>query len=215
MTISVGLRFDILQRDNFTCRYCGKQAHETELEVDHIHPVSRGGSDHPSNLVATCWKCNRGKGARPAPPPTLNTWKSLIGKGFVRWTGNAVEDCGVILSDLGDGFYLTELHDYERPARYSDGRRIFHKRDMIEGPDGSCWFFAEDLAEAREIARGFKKPEPPVRPSVYDDEDEADASLADTEAPPEANMDVPEVDEDGTPLEAEPEPLTDIEGDLD
>lgn len=31
-------------------------------EVDHIHPVALGGTDHPSNLQALHWKNNRAKG---------------------------------------------------------------------------------------------------------------------------------------------------------
>jgi 5-methylcytosine-specific restriction endonuclease McrA len=33
------------------------------LEIDHVVPKSRGGTDAESNLVAACEDCNRGKGA--------------------------------------------------------------------------------------------------------------------------------------------------------
>ncbi|MGE0025721.1 MAG: HNH endonuclease [Thermoleophilia bacterium] len=46
----------ILARDNRTCQYCGARA----TEVDHVVPAASGGSDHPSNLVACCFECNRG-----------------------------------------------------------------------------------------------------------------------------------------------------------
>src|SRR5690242_10010956 len=55
------LRFEILKRDNFTCRYCGRSAAATELRVDHVIPVALGGSDMPDNLVAACHDCNAGK----------------------------------------------------------------------------------------------------------------------------------------------------------
>lgn len=61
MTISKRLRFAILERDGFTCRYCGRRPPDVTLEVDHVAPKSRGGSNHPSNLVAACYECNRGK----------------------------------------------------------------------------------------------------------------------------------------------------------
>jgi 5-methylcytosine-specific restriction endonuclease McrA len=63
VTIALSVRFDILERDSYTCRFCGKRAPETELEVDHIMPRSKGGSDDASNLV-TAGAC----GGRPAPP---------------------------------------------------------------------------------------------------------------------------------------------------
>lgn len=34
------------------------------LEVDHIVPVSKGGTSEPENLQTLCWRCNRTKGAR-------------------------------------------------------------------------------------------------------------------------------------------------------
>lgn len=60
---SLRLRFEILKRDNFTCRYCGRNVKEdkVKLEIDHIIPRSRGGKDIPSNLQVSCFECNQGK----------------------------------------------------------------------------------------------------------------------------------------------------------
>ena len=55
-------RFAILKRDGFRCKYCGASGDGVELHVDHVVPVSRGGTDHPANLVAACATCNMGKG---------------------------------------------------------------------------------------------------------------------------------------------------------
>lgn len=64
-TVSARTRFEILKRDNFTCQYCGRKAPDVTLECDHIHPVSRGGSDDFDNLIAACWECNSGKSDIP------------------------------------------------------------------------------------------------------------------------------------------------------
>lgn len=61
--LSPKLRFEIFKRDKFTCRYCGRTSPEVILEIDHIIPVSEGGTDDPENLVTSCYECNRGKGA--------------------------------------------------------------------------------------------------------------------------------------------------------
>lgn len=61
MSVSKRLRFEILRRDNFTCRYCGKTAAEIELHVDHVLPVTLGGKDEATNLVTSCEPCNTGK----------------------------------------------------------------------------------------------------------------------------------------------------------
>lgn len=61
MAVSKRLRYEVLKRDGYSCRYCGLRAGETELVVDHVVPESLGGSDDPTNLVAACRDCNAGK----------------------------------------------------------------------------------------------------------------------------------------------------------
>jgi len=61
MAVSKRLRYEILRRDNHTCRYCGGSAPDVVLTVDHVQPVALGGSDLPENLVAACKDCNAGK----------------------------------------------------------------------------------------------------------------------------------------------------------
>jgi hypothetical protein len=59
--INYRLRYEILKRDKFKCVSCGKSASETEIEVDHIIPVSLGGKSTKDNLQSLCFKCNKGK----------------------------------------------------------------------------------------------------------------------------------------------------------
>lgn len=63
-TLSKGLRFDIFKRDGFICQYCGQRPPDVVLEVDHITPVARGGTNDNMNLITSCEDCNRGKGAK-------------------------------------------------------------------------------------------------------------------------------------------------------
>lgn len=67
------LRIRILERDAFTCQYCGAQAPDVRLEVDHVIPRSKGGADEPLNLVTACAPCNRGKRALGIFPPRWGT----------------------------------------------------------------------------------------------------------------------------------------------
>lgn len=57
------------------CHYCGlcplriihwtdRQDVENQATVDHVYPLSRGGADHPSNMVVSCRRCNYAKGDR-------------------------------------------------------------------------------------------------------------------------------------------------------
>lgn len=54
------IREYLLEKWNRKCAYCG--ASNTPLEIDHIHPRSRGGSDRVSNLTIACHTCNQKKG---------------------------------------------------------------------------------------------------------------------------------------------------------
>lgn len=65
--MSTRLRFAILERDGFRCRYCGARAPDVELEVDHIVSVNDGGANDETNLTAACFRCNRGKKAQSQP----------------------------------------------------------------------------------------------------------------------------------------------------
>ena len=55
------LRYDVLTRAKGRCEACGVSAEERALEVDHIVPRNKGGSDDNSNLQALCYRCNAQK----------------------------------------------------------------------------------------------------------------------------------------------------------
>jgi len=55
-------RFEILKRDGYMCQICGRSQRDgVKLHVDHIVPVSAGGSNDRENLQALCEDCNLGK----------------------------------------------------------------------------------------------------------------------------------------------------------
>lgn len=53
----------LLEKWGRTCVYC--DATDTPLNIDHVHPRSKGGSDRVSNLVLACVTCNQKKDSRP------------------------------------------------------------------------------------------------------------------------------------------------------
>ncbi|MCH7549599.1 MAG: HNH endonuclease, partial [Candidatus Krumholzibacteriota bacterium] len=70
-SIPKSTRFEVFKRDKFKCQYCGAAAPNVLLEIDHIQPVSKGGTNEITNLVAACADCNRGKGARELSDDTV------------------------------------------------------------------------------------------------------------------------------------------------
>ncbi|NEO42407.1 MAG: HNH endonuclease [Moorea sp. SIOASIH] len=53
------LREYLLEKWNRKCAYCG--ATGTQLEIEHIKPLSKGGSNRVSNLTIACHPCNQAK----------------------------------------------------------------------------------------------------------------------------------------------------------
>ena len=52
----------VLTRDNFTCQYCGEK--DGEMHIDHVVPISRGGTNDIENLAVACADCNSSKGQK-------------------------------------------------------------------------------------------------------------------------------------------------------
>jgi 5-methylcytosine-specific restriction endonuclease McrA len=55
-------RGNIYLRDHNRCQYCGKKFSSSELSLDHVVPISRGGKSTWENVVCACLPCNVRKG---------------------------------------------------------------------------------------------------------------------------------------------------------
>jgi len=100
--ISKKLRYLVFERDNYTCRACGRtpSTDGVKLSPDHIIPVDWGGETSLDNLQALCRECNEGMdtfradvkaGLGTAEPtqPTTTTADTAIKEGsLVKITGN-------------------------------------------------------------------------------------------------------------------------------
>jgi len=56
----------LLHKYGHNCVYCKGKSKDLVLEIEHVIPKSRGGTDKISNLVISCETCNREKGSRTA-----------------------------------------------------------------------------------------------------------------------------------------------------
>jgi diadenosine tetraphosphate (Ap4A) HIT family hydrolase/5-methylcytosine-specific restriction endonuclease McrA len=55
------LRYEVLKRARYRCELCGVSAEHKALEVDHIIPRNKGGTDDMANLQSLCYSCNSTK----------------------------------------------------------------------------------------------------------------------------------------------------------
>ena len=53
--LNPSIRSQVLDRDRRTCTNCGKKS---KLQVHHIVPIRKGGSDDLDNLITLCSKCH-------------------------------------------------------------------------------------------------------------------------------------------------------------
>lgn len=54
------MQWNVFQRDNYTCRYCGRTG--IPLTVDHIDLWEEGGATVIANLITACRRCNKDRG---------------------------------------------------------------------------------------------------------------------------------------------------------
>ena len=86
----------IFAEQDYRCRACGEKH---RLTIDHMKPISRGGSNHPDNLQGLCRQCNASKGAK-----TMEEWiASGRAPAFCRQRGGASIPCPRLALGYGGG----------------------------------------------------------------------------------------------------------------
>ena len=53
---------ELLRKTSFTCQKCRKKEPEVKMTIDHIIPLSRGGTNYIGNIQPLCMRCNCSKG---------------------------------------------------------------------------------------------------------------------------------------------------------
>jgi hypothetical protein len=150
MSVSKRLRFEVLKRDNHTCRYCGGTAPDVKLTVDHVTPVALGGGDDPGNLVAACRDCNAGKSSTGPDEATV----ADVSADSLRWAEAMRMGAEAVRAERQE-----EIDRYKWFAESWKGWD--EGRDYL--PDGweksiDCWLTAglsrDDLLDCLDIALG-------------------------------------------------------------
>lgn len=71
MAVSKTLRSLILYRDGAYCYICNKNLTKNEISLDHLVPLSSGGSNCLSNLKVCCKACNQIKSNKSYSDKTI------------------------------------------------------------------------------------------------------------------------------------------------
>lgn len=150
MSVSKRLRFEVLRRDNHTCRYCGVAAPDVKLTVDHVIPVALGGLDDPSNLVAACGPCNSGKTSSSPDAPIV----ADVEQDALRWSkamDRAAEAQQLTDAKAGD-FAITVMHDWDttfEPDLDFDDERTWTYKNNPDKPYGFAVIVDGDETRAK------------------------------------------------------------------
>ena len=67
VTIAVHVRRTVIARDGFRCHLCAGDVDPSDVHLDHLLPVSRGGGNEPENLRVAHSRCNIRRGNRELP----------------------------------------------------------------------------------------------------------------------------------------------------
>jgi diadenosine tetraphosphate (Ap4A) HIT family hydrolase len=119
--VSGTIRYEVLKRAGSRCELCGVSTEIRALEIDHIIPRSKGGSDEISNFQVLCTSCNG----------TKNNRDDTDFRGVLAFYKDRISEClfcempkdRVVLENelayaIRDGFPVTHLHSLVIPKRH-------------------------------------------------------------------------------------------------
>lgn len=119
--ISGTIRYEVLKRAGTRCELCGISNDVKAIEVDHILPRNKGGTDELSNLQALCYSCNAMKRDRDDTDFTLvrqSYGDRETGCLFCETPSNRVVIENELAYAIRDGFPVTGLHTLIIPKRH-------------------------------------------------------------------------------------------------
>lgn len=90
-------------RDKYTCVYCGTKRN---INIDHIMPQSRGGSDTFENTVASCMHCNN---VKKGDKTLFEAGMYFTNRHFKPYTPTIAEFTQKLYHDVGLTEFLKEL----------------------------------------------------------------------------------------------------------
>jgi diadenosine tetraphosphate (Ap4A) HIT family hydrolase len=148
--VSGTLRYEVLKRARFRCELCGVSADVRAIEVDHIVPRNRGGTDDPDNLQALCYSCNSMK--RDRDDTDFRAVRESYerrepGCPFCEMPEDRIMAENELAYAVRDAFPVTALHTLVIPKRHVSGYFDLGRAEL-----NSCHRLLERVKEAVEQA---------------------------------------------------------------
>ncbi|MCY1703833.1 RNA-guided endonuclease IscB [Deinococcus sp. SL84] len=128
------------------CAYCGKK--EKGLEVEHLIPRSRGGSNRISNLVMSCQKCNAAKGSK-TPEEFLKRKPAGLKRIQAQQKQSLADTAAVNATKYR---LLDELKRFGYPVETGSGAQTSFNRQQ-QGYDKAHWIDAACVGDSGEQVR--------------------------------------------------------------
>ncbi len=113
-------KFQILVSADFTCAYCGSRPGSDRLHVDHLVPVSKGGSYNIENLCCACETCNSRKSNAIIFPPSMvegvdaDGWR--VHRTFGQWA-ILFDENNIVIERVGHSYWFPITHLYKEHIR--------------------------------------------------------------------------------------------------
>ena len=157
------LRQAVFERDNYTCHYCGRCGKGVDLEIDHIIPVSKGGTTDMRNLITACRACNRAKRNRLLTVAELQEIADKINSSFDYLMSlcapaikeEAQQTAGDEAGKVRVNFLLNgNMHEALMSLAYLKGETL--TAIMTEAIEAYITDYAEQIAVLRETRRKLR-----------------------------------------------------------
>jgi ATP adenylyltransferase len=151
------VRYEVLRRAGGRCELCGASSRDTQIDVDHIIPRAKGGSNDLDNLQALCRTCNAQKRDRD------DTDFQALHRAydhreadciFCQLPANRIIAQNRLALVLRDKFPVTKLHTLVIPRRHiadygaatqaevtAMNRLVWEQRSAIQAADASVTGF--------------------------------------------------------------------------
>lgn len=97
-SISDNQKKKVFERDNYTCQYCGRKGTDADLQLDHLEPFSRGGTNDEDNLITACGKCNIQKREKILNAFFAEKERETKAKRLWAWLSITVATLGIVVS---------------------------------------------------------------------------------------------------------------------